>query len=186
MQQKKNGKVGRKAYLKDFRKTAGGAYRYYGKLYALHGVKEKSFMAESGVFSCGALALTVVSGLLSGPGMDRTPYVLLPYVLTVGAAGSVVWAFCRLLFADRPVRAYVYQGAVQSMPRRCVFTVVAVFLRAAGQTAFLLIHPPQGEILSAVLDYALGAAVVAAVLVLRRLYVRADWREIPQSGDITE
>ena len=180
MQQEKQNRGGRKAYLKDFRKTADGGYQYYGKCYALHGCRESAFRLRSGIFSCGTMLLTVASGLFAGPGMDRTPYVLLPYVLLVGAAGSLVWAFCRLVFADRPLREYAYKGAVQCVPRRCVFTVIAAVLRLAGQIAYLAIHGAESDILYIVLDFSFSGLVIAAALALFVFYRRADWREIPQ------
>lgn len=180
MQQEKQNRGGPKAYLKDFRKTADGSYQYYGKCFALQGCRESAFLLRSGIFSCGALLLTVLSGLLAGPGMDRTPYVLLPYVLLVGAAGSLVWAFFRLVFADRPLREYAYKGAVQCVPRRCVFTVISAALRIGGQIAYLAIHRAESGILYVVIDFALSVLLVVFVLLLFFFSRRADWREIPQ------
>lgn len=180
MQQEKQNRGGPKAYLKDFRRTADGRYQYYGKCFALHGCRESAFRFRSGIFSCGVLILTVASGLVAGPGMDRTPYVLLPYVLLIGAAGSLVWAFCRLVFSDRPLREYAYKGAVQCVPRRCVFTVTAAVLRLAGQIVYLAVQGAESKILYIILDFALSVLLIAAALALFVFYWRADWREIPQ------
>ena len=62
------------------------------------------------------LVVLVLAGGFSGETMARCVFQILPYLMEVGAVGSVVWALVRLTSGGETLRAYVYKATVQAPP----------------------------------------------------------------------
>ena len=67
-----------------------------------------------------ALVVLVLAGGFSGETMSHCVFQILPYLVEVGAVGSVVWALVRLASGGETLRAYVYKATVQALPGRAV------------------------------------------------------------------
>ena len=86
----------KRGYLSYFVKNAAGEYIYRGKLYSLDGEKYGPFTASVAALSLGAFLSCVASGCITAPGMTGCFYVIIPFVLEIGACVSVLWAAVRL------------------------------------------------------------------------------------------
>ena len=142
-------------------RNAAGEFIYTGDWHAYSGtVPRKRLICELWGLCGVAAALLLVSGFLPAPGLIGSWYVQIPYVLSLGALLSVLWALGRLSLAGDPIRESVLYGAAQSLPRRLV-------LRNGDQNAL-----PVG------IAFLVLSAVGCAVLVLSRLRIsRMSWEE---------
>ncbi len=143
-------KKGRRAHLSGFAPTAAGEYVYTGPHYAYveQSGSYKRFLVIQWALALGCLGCAVGGGCVSGPGMDNTFYVILPWVGSLIAAVTVVWAAARMAYWGDPLRDYVYDKTVAALPTRCKITaflaaatvalsVLSLLLDGAGQkTAF--------------------------------------------------
>ncbi len=69
------------------------------------------------------LVVLVLAGGFSGETMAHCVFQILPYLMEVGAVGSVVWALARLTSGGETLRAYVYKATVQALPGRAVLVM---------------------------------------------------------------
>lgn len=167
----------RRSYLNDFRRTAGGEYIYNGKVFSLQSHSYPFLLKRFFLYGCGAFLFVLAAGFLPGAGMDSTFYVLLPFAAAVGFTGSLVWAYLRLQFADRPVRAYVYKGAVRSVPRRCLFSAITLSLKMCCQIVFLILNKKAEPLWGLFADFMLTALSITFCFLLRSLFLRTEWQE---------
>ena len=169
-------KKGRRAYLSDFRLDVSGQYVYTGAVYRYVGrIPRRLYLARSGVWA-GLLAVAVViPGILEAPAMLHSFYVILPYIGEVIAAALTVWAVVRLILHSPELRAYVYRGAVESLPARLWATVGCAAAGAAGNGVFLLLNGFCGKPLLSLLVPVCQGAAIAAALLLRRTMRGGEW-----------
>jgi hypothetical protein len=174
----------KRGYLKYIHQNASGDYVYTGGYYVLNGVSYKSFLTRVFLFCLPAAACVLAAGIVPNPAMSwlgasaptfNAFYILIPYIFELAFTGSVVWAGLRLLSNEKPLREYVYKATVPRFSLRCVLAAAAAGLVIVGETVFLILHGPKGQILSAVLAYVLHAAVIALMLLLRRYIKGTNW-----------
>ncbi len=119
-------KKGRRAHLSGFSPTATGEYVYTGSHYAFVGQERdrKRFLTVQWILSLGCLGCAVGGGCVSGPGMSNSFYVIAPWVGSLIAAVTVVWAAARMAYWGDPLRDYVYEKTAAALPTRCKITAI--------------------------------------------------------------
>lgn len=124
---------GRRAYLNDFTTNLRGDYVYQGSHFHYVGETpwEKRFRKLWGLTLAMAIGL-VGGGFLPAAGMNGVLYVVAPYLASVIAGTSVVWAMVKLR-REGKLRSYVYEASVLKLPTRGKVTAVFAILAAAGE-----------------------------------------------------
>ena len=117
MADKKKKQAGRRAYLNDFHRDLTGAYIYDGSHFHFAGDGWKQVLLRLWALGL-VLVVLVLAGGFSGETMSHCVFQILPYLVEVGAVGSVVWALVRLTSGGETLRAYVYKATVQALPGR--------------------------------------------------------------------
>ena len=168
----------RRSELEHVTRNAAGEFIYTGDWHAYSGtVPRKRLICELWGLCGVAAALLLVSGFLPAPGLIGSWYVQIPYVLSLGALLSVLWALGRLSLAGDPIRESVLYGAAQSLPRRLVLAAVLSGLTVVCEALFLLRNGDQNA-LPVGIAFLVLSAVGCAVLVLSRLRIsRMSWEE---------
>lgn len=115
MADKKKKQAGHRAYLNDFHRDLTGAYIYDGSHFHFAGDGWKQAILRLWALGI-VLVVLVLAGGFSGETMAHCVFQILPYLMEVGAVGSVVWALVRLTSGGETLRAYVYKATVQSLP----------------------------------------------------------------------
>ena len=124
MADKKKKQAGRRAYLNDFHRDLTGAYIYDGSHFHFAGDGWKQALLRLWALGI-VLVVLVLAGGFSGETMAHCVFQILPYLVEVGAVGSVVWALVRLTSGGETLRAYVYKATVQALPGRAVLVMCA-------------------------------------------------------------
>ena len=124
MADKKKKQAGRRAYLNDFHRDLTGAYIYDGSHFHFAGDGWKQVLLRLWALGI-VLVVLVLAGGFSGETMSHCVFQILPYLVEVGAVGSVVWALVRLTSGGETLRAYVYKATVQALPGRAVLVMCA-------------------------------------------------------------
>lgn len=175
----------KRGYLKYIHQNAAGAYVYTGGYYALKGGAYGAFLRNVFLLCAPAAACIVAAGVLPNPAMTfggpyaltfTAFYVVVPYLLTFAFTGSVVWAALKLLSNEKPLREYVYKATVPRFSLRCILASAAAALCMAGETVFLILNGPCGQIPAVAGAYLLFAAVPALLLPLRRYVNNSEWQ----------
>lgn len=173
---------GRRAYLNDFTINLQGDYVYQGSHF--HYVGETPWGRQLRCLwglTAGMAAAFVLGGLLPAAGMSGTLYVVLPYLVSVIAGASVVWAMAKLR-REGKLRSYVYEATILKLPARANAAAVSAALASAGEGLNLILNGSGGKT-AATLGY-LTLELLAA-LAARRLARRAaamDWEERREPG----
>ena len=94
MADKKKKQAGRRAYLNDFHRDLTGAYIYDGSHFHFAGDGWKQVLLRLWALGL-VLVVLVLAGGFSGETMSHCVFQILPYLVEVGAVGSVVWALVR-------------------------------------------------------------------------------------------
>lgn len=131
MADKKKKQAGRRAYLNDFHRDLTGAYIYDGSHFHFAGDGWKQVLLRLWALGL-VLVVLVLAGGFSGEAMSHCVFQILPYLVEVGAVGSVVWALVRLTSGGETLRAYVYKATVQALPGRAVLVMCAARGRNTG------------------------------------------------------
>ena len=128
----------RRAYLEYFHKNAAGEYVYAGDHYAYSGTDAERKRALTGLWSClgAAAALMVLGGCIPVPGLARTWYILIPYVLSVMAVFMGLWSLGELTAGKDPLREYVYERSVKRLRRRSLEVSALAALSLIGELVF--------------------------------------------------
>ncbi len=167
----------RRAYLNDFTRTASGEYVYTGVTYAFQGGEQRRrrCMLFFILLTFVMLAAGIAAGCIPAPGMDRCPYVLLPYTFSLVAAGSVAWGMGRLAAGGDPLRRYVYRATVPQLPLRAALAMAGAGTALAGEALYLVLNGP-GEWWPGALGFLLCQGMILAGGILwRRLFPRLEW-----------
>ena len=174
MAEKKRNK--RQIRLQDFEKNAEGKYEYRGTTYRFSG-DFAYFMKRSWTLMVLIIIAVISGGLLPATGAMDTWYVLIPYGITVGAAGFCCYRLIQWSGGKGVIREYNYAKSVRGLPMS-----VKVLIWAASTTFFLelfyLVSNGMG-------DYPLGAVVllistaitVILAMVLERLISLQSWEK---------
>ena len=173
---------GRRAYLNDFTTNLQGDYVYQGSHFHYTGETpwERQLRRLWGLTLAMAIGL-VGGGFLPAAGMNGVLYVVLPYLVSVIAGASVVWAMAKLRREGR-LRSYVYEATILKLPARANAAAVSAALASAGEGLNLLLNGSGGKT-AATLGY-LGLEALAAVAAWRLagLSGAASWEERREGG----
>jgi hypothetical protein len=171
MSDKKKNK-GRRAYLNDFVKSAGG-YVYTGKIYKYKGSDFRKYRLTIVGLSLAICALTLLCGFIPLAGMDNCFYVIIPYVLEIAFRGSAVWALCRLIYHGSELREYVYSSTVKSIPTRLIVFSAATLLSIFAAIIYMCIN----SVFNLISVIALIAKMISilSALILRKVILTNDW-----------
>lgn len=166
---------GRRAYLNDFVATPNGDYVYTGKVYHWGSDRKPELLRLWGL-SGGMALCAVIAGCIPGTGMEGAVWALLPYVIALIAAFTCLYGVGRLTMAGNEVRAYVYRGTVEALPRRSVITAVAAGVALLGELVNLVIMKAASSILNALLLLVLEGLILAGAILLRRCIMGTEWK----------
>ncbi len=122
--QGKKKKRGRRAYLDNFQQSLTGEWIYTGK-YVRWVAPRKATLVRLWCLSALSCLLGVVTGCISGTGMENSAFVLLPYALGLILSFVLIYHTGKLTTAGDPMRAYHYEC---SAPRLVGLSVVACAL----------------------------------------------------------
>ena len=174
MADKKKKQAGRRAYLNDFHRDLTGAYIYDGSHFHFAGDGWKQALLRLWALGI-VLVVLVLAGGFSGETMAHCVFQILPYLVEVGAVGSVVWALVRLTSGGETLRAYVYKATVQALPGRAVLVMCAA---GAGMLGTALIPAVFGYVASRSTFLLLPCLIIAVALLISLLQMRVDgWRK---------
>lgn len=173
-------KKGRRAYLNDFHRNVEGQYEYAGERYEYCGDEKSRKRATAGLMGLALLlvALVLGEGCIPVPGLSRTFYVLLPYVMELMGGVSACLAAGSLLVAEYPLREYVYQSTLQKLPFRSGAAALGAGLTLAGETIYLIRNGLGGMTGYVVFFYVLQAAALLTAILLFRSSGKMEWKKM--------
>ena len=124
----------RKKKYRDFVETLNGEVIYTGGHYVYdpaNPLPYRRYRIAIALACTGCAILAAAAGLYRAPGMDRTFYVLLPYVFLLGFTALMCLRGAGTIKAGNPIRAFDHEYAVQPMQHWArVSAVFAVILLA--------------------------------------------------------
>ena len=173
-------KKGHRAYLEYFKKDENGKYVFRGEYYSYcpeEGQTLRQVLVRMWTLCIVMLAAIVAAGCVPAPGMDRSFYVLLPYVAEMIGGIRVCLALGKLTTGGNLMKNYIYEGSVQELPPRTMFTMVCTVIALVGEIVFLCRNGMEGKISGLVLFLVLEIITGAALFLLRRLSLRMKWRK---------
>lgn len=170
MSDKEKKKRGRKAYLSDFTRDVSGQYIYSGELYAFSGDKEarKRAFTRIGLYGFAILALAVLGGCIPSAGMQNCFYVIIPYIIELSAAVSIVWTIIKLFCGGEEIREYIYESTVPRLPRLAVFAVVSTVIDILAVLIFLILEWNGQGIVPTVIALIAKILIILLSFALRR------------------
>lgn len=170
-------KRGRRAYLDDFQVTVSGEYIYVGDTYAFQGSKQahRRLLFQLGGLSLAMVAATVTAGCIRAPGTLNCGYIVIPYVVSLVSAISLVWALIQLATAGTTLRSYVHHRTVEAFPTRSMLTVICSSISILGELLYVLLNGTEGMAGGMLLFLFCQAAVLTGALLWRRLTDRIVW-----------
>lgn len=159
--------------------SAAGEYVYDGEHYTYlnKGKTRPRALAELWALTAACAAAAVVSGCLNASGAGNCVYVLLPYVLEVAFAGSLVWGLARLTSGGEPLRGYVYEATIPKLPGRAAACAVAAGLGFLGEGVYLLLNGFGGKTAASIAYLALKPVCAGLALLLRRSLRGLEWQK---------
>ncbi len=129
----------RKEYLNDFRPDETGKYSYQGEMKTFSEA-EKAARKQAGSAASSALLFILAAGFVTGRDLGSRAYVLIPYLIVLGAAGVAVYYVFALGRKDE-VRSYVAKRAVPRIIGAASIAFIAAVLTAAGGLASIIAAP---------------------------------------------
>ena len=171
----------RRAYLQDFEKNAAGRYEYIGAAYAYADgdrLPRKLFLLRLIVCSALAAASVALMGTIRAPGMDNSPFVLLPYAVCVIAMLVLLWATVGICFAGDPIREYKHERCVLHIMRRAVVFAVAEALCAIGEIVCIAVNGVGDHLFGAIAFFVLCAVGAVSSLFAGKTIASAKWTKI--------
>ena len=88
---------GRRSRLGNFRQGADGKYVYAGAHYVCRSDRPFGrYLAYVWIASAISFLSAVAGGCIGAPGMRGCAYLIIPYLVELALAGSIVWASFRL------------------------------------------------------------------------------------------
>jgi hypothetical protein len=146
----------------------------------------KAFVARVAVCSAASAACVALEGTVRAPGTDSSPFVLIPYAVSVIALLVFLWASVGLCFSPDPIREYKYERYVLPMKRRAVVFAIAEGLCAAGETVYLITGEKTDGVLYAALFYALCALGAFAAVFAGKTVASSKWKRIEKKSRLEE
>lgn len=174
MAKDKKKRSGKRAYLNDFKPNVAGEFIYTGKTYRWQ-QDRKPVLLRLWLLSGIAAAATLINGCISGTGMDKHFWTLLPWVISLVAALSMVYAVGRLTFAGEQVREYILEATVEKIPMRGMICAVFAGVSAVGGIVNLFLADFAGNLVCGVIFVVLQGASAGCSVVLRRTVERLEW-----------
>ena len=173
---------GRRAYLNDFTTNLQGDYVYQGSHFHYTGETpwERQFRRLWLLTLAMAIGL-VGGGLLPAAGMNGVLYVVVPYLASVIAGASVVWAMAKHRRAGK-LRSYVYEASIRKLPARGKVTAVFAVLAAAGEGLYLLRNGSGGKTAATLGYLALTLLAAFAAWHLAGESAATAWEERREGG----
>ncbi len=168
---------GRRAYLNDFKLNDKGEYNYEGILYAWAGEKEayRSTLLTLWVLGVLQMIMSVSAGFVEAPGIMDAFYVILPYIISMVAGVSVLWAVIRMTEGKVPLRAYVYKASVAALPVRSLIVMIAAGIAAVGEICYVIANGTQGKTALIVLFIVLEAVTVISSIGIFKKVQNMPW-----------
>lgn len=170
-QQEKKRTKGRRAYLDDFEADKDGNYVYKGKVIVWPARQEtrKPLLLRSWLLAAVIAAAVLVSGCVSGTGMETRAYVLLPYVVEVILMAYMCASLGRLTAAGAKLRAYVYDQTIGRLPYLTLFLAALAAACLVMQIVNMLSAGFSGSYAMGILLAVLQTAASLCSLLLRRI-----------------
>lgn len=178
MAEKKRKRWNRYSKASQFAPGAGGELVYTGRYFTFREteVSYRESMRRRIALTAGSAVAALACGFMPVPALSNTWYVLLPFMLTVLAVASQVWAVCRMAYWGDPLREYVYDTTVKQLPVRTMLAMVLSMCTLCGQIYYLVLHGLQEG--RSFCNFAfLGLLIVIFVCsaVWRRMEIRWKW-----------
>lgn len=180
MAEKKRKRWNRYSKASQFTPGAGGELAYIGRYFTFQEteISYRGSMRRRIALVAGSSVAALVCGFMPVPALNNTWYVLLPYMLTVLAVVSQVWAVCRMAYWGNPLREYIYDATVRQLPLRIMLSMVLSMCTLCGQICYLVLHGLQeGRNFSNFAFLALFIVVFVCSMVWRRMEIRWKWSE---------
>lgn len=173
-------RLGRRAYLNNFKKSGKGEYVYEGAHYRFVGEERERMRLTSTLawLSAALVALLLAEGCLPVPGLSRTAYVLLPYVAELAGAVSACIAAWRLRTAEFPLRDYVYESSVEKLSFRSGVAAAGGAAALVGETVYLFLAGSGGATAWIAGFYIVQLLALIAALQLYRANASAQWEKL--------
>ncbi|MDO5425567.1 MAG: hypothetical protein Q4F41_17785 [Eubacteriales bacterium] len=167
----------RRAHLDQIVKDENGKYVYKGTLYHLEETPENRRRAIGKLWAlCGAAACgIVICGCIPVPGMNRSIYLLIPYMIELVAAIYLCWKLGRLTLGGADLREYVYQDLAEKIPMSAVITGAGAGFAFAGEIVYLILNGFSGSIGFIVLFLFLQALACAAAFAAKKNFSQLKW-----------
>lgn len=146
MAEKKRKRWNRYSKASQFAPGAGGELVYAGRYFTFQEteVSYRESMRRRIALTAGSAVAALACGFMPVPALSNTWYVLLPFMLTVLAVASQVWAVCRMAYWGNPLREYVYDTTVKQLPVRTMLAMILSMCTLCGQIAYVVTHSLQG------------------------------------------
>lgn len=168
----------RAAKASQFTRGAGGEMVYVGRHYAFRGDQDsyRRDMRLNIALAAVTAVAEVAGGMMPVPALFNTWYVIAPYMLTVLAVASLVWAVCRMAYWGNPLREYVYDATVKQLPIRLTLTMILSMCTLCGQIAYMLTHSMQaGQYLCSFAFLGLQVVVFVCAYLWKRKKFQLLW-----------
>lgn len=155
----------RKEYLNDFRPDESGKYSYQGEMKTFSG-EEQAARKRTRTAGVSAVLFILAAGFVTGRDLGNKIYVMLPYLVTLGAAGFAAYSAFSL-GNKAEVRSYVAKRAVPRISGGASIAFAAAVLAAAG-ALITIIAAPGTELIYKICFAALMAGTAADAYFMRK------------------
>ncbi|MBR3394208.1 MAG: hypothetical protein IKG76_00325 [Firmicutes bacterium] len=165
----------------EFIETASGEIVYVGKYYVYNNenpLPYSRYRTALALCCTGAAVLIAAAGLYRAPGMDRTIYVLLPYVFLLGFTALMCYRGAKVVRSGNPMRAFDYRNALQPMQHWALASAVFAAIMLVCYFVHLAKVGREGCGMAAVVSFPLMIALIAVSdLWLLRVCRKNGWHE---------
>ncbi len=141
------------------------------------GCSRKKLLASLWAEGLLAFGLTLAGGCIPVSGLNHCFYVLIPYIAALILCGALLWAIGQLSLAGDPMREYLYQETVKSIPGRAMAAAVCSILSVVGYLLFLCLNGLQDTPLVLTLYLCFSLLSGGLSLDLRRRILRETWEK---------
>ena len=171
----------KKKKYSEFIETASGEVVYIGK-YCVYDpdnpLPYRRYRIAIALACTGAAILAAACGLYRAPGMDRTFYVLLPYVALLGFTLLMCYRGARVVKAGNPMKAFDYRNALQPLLHWAYASVVFAAILLVCYFFHLIRNGREGCSMLAVVAFPLMTALIMATdLWLQHVLKVNRWNE---------
>ena len=172
----------RKKKYRDFVETPTGEVIYTGGHYVYdpeNPLPYRRYRIAVALACTGCAILVAAAGLYRAPGMDRTFYVLLPYVFLLGFTALMCLRGAGTVKAGNPIRAFDLEYAIQPMQHWAKVSAVFSAILLVCYFFHLIRSGREGCSMLAVVSFPLMTALIGATdLWLLQICKKNVWREV--------